>query len=220
MELELMPELGIEITPDMAYVDLRERAEAACRSMELLQDHGLEVPAETSEDKEIAGALTSAYAANPQITSQKANNVNTSAMTPASLQNVRAYLDEYGRAVVNHAIELRHTVTNRLIEESQNPDPRIRIRALELMGKISDVGLFTDRTEVTITHQTTDELRLKLRAKLQRLVNPPAIQDAEVVLEGDIIDVDAELGLNTPKTAEKADILAENTLFDDDVDPS
>lgn len=215
-----MPELGIEITPDMAYVDLRERAEAACRSMELLQDHGLEVPAETSEDKEVAGALTSAYAVNPQATSQKANNVNTSAMTPASLQNVRAYLDEYGRAVVNHAIELRHTVTNRLIEESQNPDPRIRIRALELMGKISDVGLFTDRTEVTITHQTTDELRLKLRAKLQRLVAQPEIQDAEVVLGNDIIDVDAELGLNMPKTAEKADILAENTPFDDNVDPS
>ena len=220
MELELMPELGIEITPDMAYVDLRERAEAACRSMELLQDHGLEVPAETSEDKEVAAALTSAYAVNPQATSQKANNVNTSAMTPASLQNVRAYLDEYGRAVVNHAIELRHTVTNRLIEESQNPDPRIRIRALELMGKISDVGLFTDRTEVTITHQTTDELRLKLRAKLQRLVAQPEIQDAEVVLNGDVIDVDAELGLETPKTAEKADILAENTPFYDDVDPS
>ena len=220
MELELMPELGIEITPDMAYVDLRERAEAACRSMELLQDHGLEVPPETSEDKEVAAALTSAYAVNPQATSQKANNVNTSAMTPASLQNVRAYLDEYGRAVVNHAIELRHTVTNRLIEESQNPDPRIRIRALELMGKISDVGLFTDRTEVTITHQTTDELRLKLRAKLQRLVNPPVIQDVEVVLGNDIIDVDAELGLNMPKTAEKAEILDKNTTFDDDVDPS
>jgi hypothetical protein len=220
MELELMPELGIEITPDMAYVDLRERAEAACRSIELLQDYGLEIPAETSEDKEIAGALTSAYAANPQATSQKANNVNTSALMPASLQNIRSYLDEYGRAVVNHAIEIRHAVTNRLIEESQNPDPRIRIRALELLGKVSDVGLFTDRTEVTITHQTTDELRLKLRAKLQRLVAQPEIQDAEVVLEGDIIDVDAELGLNTPKTAEKADILAENTHFDDDVDPS
>lgn len=215
-----MPELGIEITPDMAYVDLRERAEAACRSMELLQDHGLEIPPETSEDKEIAASLTSAYAVNPQTTSQKANNVNTSALTPASLQNIRSYLDEYGRAVVNHAIELRHTVTNRLIEESQNPDPRIRIRALELLGKVSDVGLFTDRTEVTITHQTTDELRLKLRAKLQRLVNPPVIQDVEVVLGNDIIDVDAELGLNTPKTAEKAEILAENTPFYDDVDPS
>ena len=220
MELELMPELGIEITPDMAYVDLRERAEAACRSIELLQDHGLEIPPETSEDKEIAAALTSAYAANPQATSQKANNVNTSALMPASLQNIRTYLDEYGRAVVNHAIEIRHAVTNRLIEESINPDPRIRIRALELLGKISDVGLFTDRTEITITHQTTDELRNKLRAKLQRLVAQPEIQDAEVVLEGDVIDVDAELGLNTPKTAEKAEILAENTPFYDDVDPS
>jgi antitoxin component HigA of HigAB toxin-antitoxin module len=220
MELELMPELGIEITPDMAYVDLRERAEAACRSIELLQDHGLEVPAETSEDKEIAAALTSAYAVNPQTTSQKANNVNTSALTPPSLQNIRSYLDEYGRAVVGHAIELRHTVTNRLIEESMSADPRIRIRALELLGKISDVGLFTDRTEITITHQTTDELRLKLRAKLQRLVSPPTIQDAEVKLGDDIIDVDAELGLDTPKTAEKAEILAENTTFDDDVGPS
>jgi antitoxin component HigA of HigAB toxin-antitoxin module len=230
MELELMPELGIEITPDMAYVDLRERAEAACRSIELLQDHGLEVPAETSEDKEIAGALTSAYAANPQATSQKANNVNTSALMPASLQNIRTYLDEYGRAVVNHAVEIRHTVTNRLIEESINPDPRIRIRALELLGKISDVGLFTDRTEITITHQTTDELRNKLRAKLQRLVAQPEIQDAEVVLNGDVIDVDAELGLSTPetpvedensrKTVEIGEISAQNTPFDDDVDPS
>jgi hypothetical protein len=220
MELELMPELGIEITPDMAYVDLRERAEAACRSIELLQDHGLEIPPETSEDKEVAAALTAAYAVNPQTTSQKANNANTSTLTPPSLQNIRSYLDEYGRAVVSHAVELRHTVTNRLIEESMSADPRIRIRALELLGKISDVGLFTDRTEITITHQTTDELRLKLREKLQRLVNPPTVQDVEVILEGDIIDVDAELGLNTPKTAEKAEILAENTQFDDDVAPS
>ena len=82
------------------------------------------------------------------------------------------------------------------------------------------MGLFNDRTEVTITHQTTDELRLKLRAKLQRLVNPPVIQDAEVKLGSDIIDVDAELGLETPKTAEKAEILTQNTTFDDDVGPS
>jgi hypothetical protein len=215
MELELMPELGIEITPDMAYVDLRERAEAACRSMELLQEHGLEVPPETSEDKEVAAALTSAYAVNPQATSQKANNVNASSLTPASLQNVRAYLDEYGRAVVNHAVELRHTVTNRLIEESINPDPRIRIRALELLGKISDVGLFTDRTEVTITHQTTDELRNKLRAKLQRLVAQPEVADAKVTFDGETIDVDAELGLDTPKIAENTEILSPET----DVDP-
>jgi len=199
MTLELMPELGIEITPDMAYIDLRERAEAACRSIELLQGYGLDIPPETSEDKEIAATLTASYAANSQATSQKANTINTSALTPASLQNIRSYLDEYGRAVVSHAIEVRHTVTNRLLEESQNPDPRIRIRALELLGKVSDVGLFTDRTEVTITHQTTDELRGKLRAKLQRLIQPTVEAAETTILHNDIIDVDAEMGLTPPK---------------------
>ena len=71
----------------------------------------------------------------------------------------------------------------------------MRIRALELLGKISDVGLFTEKAEVTITHKTTDELRESLRAKLEKLVEPPVEAEDAVVIEGDSIDVDAELGL-------------------------
>ena len=194
MTIEIPVELGIEIPPDTTYVDLRERARAACESIKLLQEHGLEVQ-ESQEDKETAAALLSAYASAPQTTSQQVTHARASTLTPASLINIRSYLDEYGRAVVTHAVELRHTVTNRLIEESQNPDPRIRIRALELLGKISDVGLFADKTEVTITHQTTDELKQKLREKLVKLTKP-------VQLGGEIIDVDAELGLTPPENTE------------------
>lgn len=194
MTIEIPVELGIEIPPDTTYVDLRERARAACASINMLQEHGLEVK-ETQQDKETAAALLSAYAQNPQTTSAQTNHVRASTLTPASLVNIRSYLDEYGRAVVTHAMEVRHLVTNRLIEESQNPDPRIRIRALELLGKHSDVGLFSDKTEVTITHQTTDELRSKLREKLVKLTRP-------VQLDGEIIDVDAELGLKPNETGE------------------
>ena len=68
--------------------------------------------------------------------------------------------------------------------------------ALELLGKISDVGLFAEKTEVTITHQTTDDLKERLREKLTRLVNPePEIEDA-IVVDGATIDVDKELGLD------------------------
>ena len=137
---------------------------------------------------------------NPHNTSVAASNIQASSLTPASLKNIRTYLDEYGRAVVTHALEVRHMVTNRLLEESQNPDPRIRIRALELLGKHSDVGLFTDRSEVTITHQSTDELKARLRAKLQRLIQRPDLATDVVEVGGDIIDVDAEMGLYTPKT--------------------
>lgn len=191
MTIEIPVEIGVEIPPNISYVDLRERARAACASINLLQEHGLEVK-ETQEDKETAGALLSAYASNPETTSAQVTHARASALTPASLINIRSYLDEYGRRVVNHAVEIRHTVTNRLIEESQNPDPRIRIRALELLGKVSDVGLFTERSEVTVTHQSTDELRAKLREKLVRLTKP-------VQLGAEVIDVDAELGLTSPQ---------------------
>jgi hypothetical protein len=86
-------------------------------------------------------------------------------------------------------------VTNKLIEETENPDPRIRIRALELLGKITDVGLFSEKSEVTVTHQTSDDLKEKLREKLSRLVNPDTVEDA-IMIGGEIIDVDKELGLD------------------------
>jgi len=98
--------------------------------------------------------------------------------------------------VVKSATQVRHLVTNKLIEETENPDPRIRIRALELLGKISDVGLFAEKSEVTITHQTSDDLKEKLREKLSRLVNPAGEVEEAIVIDGDIIDVDKELGLD------------------------
>jgi hypothetical protein len=102
--------------------------------------------------------------------------------------------------VVGHAVEVRHLVTNKLLEESQNPDPRIRIRALELLGKVSDVGLFTEKHEITVTHQTTDDLRHKLREKLQKLTRPTMLVPGGVEMGGEIIDVDAELGFSDPQS--------------------
>jgi hypothetical protein len=89
-------------------------------------------------------------------------------------------------------VTVRHLVTNKLILETENPDPRVRIRALELLGKISDVGLFSEKSEVTVTHQSTDDLKAKLRRKLEKLVNPVE----EIVLDGEIIDLDVELGIS------------------------
>ena len=55
-------------------------------------------------------------------------------------------------------------------------------------------GLFSEKSEVTVTHQSTDDLRDKLRSKLAKLVNP-AEDDAEpILIDGEAIDVSAELG--------------------------
>ena len=88
--------------------------------------------------------------------------------------------------------QVRYLVTNKLVEETENEDAKVRLRALELLGKIADVGLFAERTEVTVTHQSTDDLKDKLRSNLARLVEP--VEDA-VIVDADAIDLDKEFGL-------------------------
>ena len=82
-----------------------------------------------------------------------------------------------------------------MILETENPDAKVRLRALELLGKISDVGLFSEKSEVTITHQSTDDLKARLRKKLEKLAEPDdKIEDA-VVIDGESFNVDEELGI-------------------------
>lgn len=102
---------------------------------------------------------------------------------------------------VANALELRRLVTNRLIKESVHPDAKVRIRALELLGKISDVGLFTERSEVTINHRSTSDLESKLREKLQKLLD----NDSKVDLGGDVIDVKEVLGVKDEENAVEMD---------------
>ena len=59
---------------------------------------------------------------------------------------------------------------------------------MELLGKISDVGLFAEKSEVTVTHQSTDDLKKNLRKKLEKLVNPPEVDDDAVVIDAETVD--------------------------------
>lgn len=191
MSVNISPEYGVPISEGTDKLPLHTRLDAMCQTVEHLEENGLEV-APTQDDMDVAAVITRAYAADQEKTSTQVSTIKASTLTPASLLHIRSYLDEFGKNVVHQAVELRNLVTNRLIEESQNPDPRIRIKALELLGKHSDVGLFTDRSEVTITHQTTDELRNKLREKLQKLTRTTQ----KITPADDVIDIDAELGIS------------------------
>ena len=208
MTVMLQPEVGIPISADMPYLDLKVRAEAACNTALLLAEHGLDITP-NKEDKDVAAGIAIDYAENPEKTSKTLSVTRSSKLTPASLVLTNSILQEFGQSVAESATQIRHLVTNKLLLESENPDPRVRIRALELLGKISDVSLFAEKSEVTITHQSTDDLRAKLRQKLEKLVNPPEELGAPIILDGEVIDVDAELGL----TPEKPEIYEE---YDDE----
>lgn len=99
---------------------------------------------------------------------------------PAVVLHLEALLSEYDYELLGEAKTLRTYVTNRLLEESSpDKDPKYALRALENLGKITEVGLFTERVEVTVKQQTTEELEDKLKQALD-IINAKTVE-GEVV---------------------------------------
>jgi hypothetical protein len=146
----------------LKFKDLNERVNAAFAS---LAELGGDVPV-SDEDIDVAHrALTGTPVTDLMLSS------------PGAVVHIKAILSEYDRVVVESAAQIRTYVTNKLLIESTNNDPRIRMRALELLGKISDVGLFTEKTEVTMRHRPTEELEQMLRERLAKVITAEPLPD-------------------------------------------
>ena len=108
--------------------------------------------------------------------------------SPQVVVYLQGLLSEYDKTVVKSAAQLRTYVTNKLLVESDNADPKIRMRSLELLGKISDVGLFTDKTEITMRHRPTEELEQLLRERLTRVINADPAPSSRIKIDDISID--------------------------------
>lgn len=106
---------------------------------------------------------------------------------------IGSYLNEYEKQIVADKVQVRTVVVNRLMEISQDEDNKVALKALELLGKASD--LFTERSEITITHQTSDELkaaikeRIKLLMQTQQLDIKTKAQKHLEVIDADVKEV-------------------------------
>lgn len=176
--LTLIPDIGIPYEPALKYVDLVERATSACNTVNTLKAFGAQFPIE-EEDRQMAATLATAYAQDPEKTSKKVSNAQASTLRPASIVLTEKILTEFSHKVVTNSVHIRNMVTNKLILDSESSDPRVRLKACEMLGKITDVGLFTEKSEVTVTHQSTSDLRDRLKNKLHRLIDPR--EEAEII---------------------------------------
>jgi len=169
MAIAIEPEFGIEIPEGTSYMDLRVRAEAACNTLHELERNGVIIPPPDDVDNTIATTLSLSYAADARGTSLAVTDHRASTLTAAVIQQTDTILKDFGHLVATRAHEIRNLITNKLILETENGDARIRLRALELLGKIEDVGLFSERKQVTVTHQNSAQIREKLRGRLVTL---------------------------------------------------
>jgi hypothetical protein len=97
--------------------------------------------------------------------------------TPAAVQHLVGMLTAYDWEFVNQAKELRGYVVAQLVEETKSTNANIRLKALGLLGKVTEVGLFTEKIEVKKEELTDTELDTRIKEKLNRFMGVVDVQD-------------------------------------------
>lgn len=87
-----------------------------------------------------------------------------------------AFLRTYGSQLALDAAQARAAITNKLMEIANCGDAKYELKALELLGKHSDIGLFTERSEVTIKYRDPASLEEEIKERVKRLLNASVVE--------------------------------------------
>ena len=162
---------------------------------------------EKTHAREAFTALTTAA----PITTQ--HEMVTKLETPAAVRHLTGMLTAYDWEFVNQAKELRGYAVAKILEDCEHPNANIRLKALGLLGKVTEIGLFTEKIEVKKTGLTEQEIDAKLKEKLAKFMN---VSDAEIL---DVVEVTAPTATATPTQTVEIPTANTNSPDDTDVDP-
>jgi len=174
MQIPVEPNLDVPI-PVQAQPEVAEtyeqRLKVAGNTALLLNELGVDDDIPTDEEIAKAKLMFS------QIKPAEGKNSKQPKEEKAALKQsgialtLGGYINEYEKQVVADKVQVRTIVVNRLMEISQTDDDKVALKALELLGKASD--LFTERSEITITHKTSDELKAAIKERIKLLMQNP-----------------------------------------------
>ena len=107
------------------------------------------------------------------VTAKPAEMTHTSLAnikTPEAVQRLVGMLSAYDWEFVQQAKEIRGYTVAKLVEETEHPNANIRLKALVALGKVTEVGLFTEKIEVKKTELSDTELEARIKEKLNRFM--------------------------------------------------
>ena len=99
--------------------------------------------------------------------------------TPPAVRHLTGMLTAYDWEFVEQAKELRGYAVAQIVEETKNPDARIRLKALDMLGRVTEVALFTERVEVKKTDMSDAEIEARIKDKISRFMGVTDVIDVE-----------------------------------------
>lgn len=178
MALKIIPETNKPLPDDFESEEpttFDKKVKVAAATAKVLVEGGADIPV-SSQEKQEAAEIFKEFT-NPDSEAKANASITKALQVPATVQHLFMMLSDYDHQVVQEAVQLRRFVTNKLIEDAGLSDPRHRLKALELLGKISDVGLFSEKTEITVKNLSQEDLQTQIKNKLFKILGKTAAID-------------------------------------------
>lgn len=118
-------------------------------------------------------------------------------LTSSQAAAAHAIIKQHDFTAFADALQARNFITNKLISIADCGDPKLELKALELLGKHSDIGLFTERSEITIHHTSSSALENSIKERVKRLLNSDVVDVPNLMDELDDIEVKKAQETNT-----------------------
>lgn len=179
-----------------------EHVDAQTNTLDWLKELGA-----LDEDEIVTEAQTHAArtAFTNLVTAQPPNQTHKALQqikTPAAVQHLVGMLTAYDWQFINQAQEIRGYTVAQLIEETKNPSASIRLKALGLLGKVTEIGLFTDKIEVKKSELSDVELEARIKEKLGKMAKIVTVTDITDIteLESTTLDSDGDTHEVSPES--------------------
>lgn len=130
------------------------------------------------------------------ITDKKTENLTSLPVAYGAASFLRAY----GQSLALDVNQVRAALTNKLLELADCGDIKHELRAIELLGKHSDIGLFTERSEITINYNSPESLEAAIKERVKRLLNADVVDVKPLGM-----DLDEELGVYSKEEVQDAE---------------
>ncbi len=168
-------------TSDEELDSFADKLASVTRTADLLEELGAPVEATKGSLTEEAALIDKA------IKDQTVTPLKTS--LPAAL-GASAFLKAYGQSRALDVDAVRSALTNKLLEIADCGETKYELKAIELLGKHSDIGLFTERSEITVNYNNPESLEAAIKERVKRLLNAEVIDMKPLGM-----DLDEELGI-------------------------
>ncbi len=142
--------------------------------------------APSTDDALKSAAASTAQQAFSALTTQTPEEQRKALMqlkTPPAVRHLTGMLTAYDWEFVEQAKELRGYAVSQILEETKHPDAKIRLKALDMLGRVTEVALFTERVEVKNNTLSDAEIEAKIKDKINRFMQVTDVIDVAEPVE-------------------------------------